>query len=137
MALPAYWKLTAENQTGEQIDANEITVDYREYSGDGSGGSTYDSSETTVQNGSAISDTNSGDLASGITYPVDNTSNGSIGIAGDFTVDLSDGTSPDGDVELYLEGSTDGGTSYSRSPSPIAIVSFDGTAESDDTQFLI
>lgn len=128
--LPAHWRLVAVNDVGEQIDTGEITIDYRTYKGDGSGGVSYGAEQTA---------SNSGNIADGgeedITGTVNNTSDAAVGIVGNVAVDLSTGTAPDGDVEVYVEGSTDGGTEWNRAPSPLAIVPFTGTAEANDRLF--
>lgn len=132
MPLPAHWRLVAENETGESIPLGDLSVDYRLYKGDGSGGVDY---------ASEVADTNAAAIADGaeedITGTVDNTADGQVGLVGNISVDLSGGTAPDGDVLLWLEGSTDAGTSFERSPSPLGIVNFSGSAAVKSTLIAI
>ena len=132
MPLPAHWRLVAENETGESIPLGNLSVDYRLYKGDGSGGVDY---------AAEVADTNAADIADGaeedITGTVDNTTDGNVGLVGNIGVDLSGGTAPNGDVLVWLEGSTDGGTSFERSPSPLGIVNFTGSAATKSTLIAI
>ena len=132
MPLPAHWRLVAENETGESIAIGNLSVDYRLYKGDGSGGVAY-AAEVAETNSAAIADGAEED----ITGTVDNTTDGQVGLVGNIGVDLSGGTAPDGDVLLWLEGSTDGGTSFERSPSPLGIVNFTGSAATKSTLIAI
>jgi hypothetical protein len=107
---------------GETIAANAITVDGDLISGDGSGG-TSSTDIAALTNGSSISAAAEATLGSF-------SAAGEVAFIGFAEADLSGGTAPDGDVEIYFEYSIDGGTSYHRSPTPIAILNFTGTAES-------
>ena len=122
MPLADSIQVIAVNNVGESIAANAVTVDGDLISGDGSGG-TSSTDITAVDNASSIS---AGAEATLGTF----SAAGEVAFIGYAEADLSGGTAPDGDVEIYFEYSTDGGTSYHRSPTPIAILNFDGTAES-------
>lgn len=124
-----HFKFVAVNNVGEQIDASEISIGYELVKGDGSGGQTV-TEAASISNGSAITNGASGDIGTG-------TASGNLGLQGWAQVDLATGTAPDGDVEIYLEMSTDEGAIYFRPPTPIAIVSFTGTAESKSTVFSV
>ena len=132
MPLPAHWRLVAENETGESIPTGNLSVDYRPYKGDGSGGVSY-AAEVANTNSEAIADGAEED----ITGTVDNATIGNVGLVGNVGVDLSGGTAPNGDVLLWLEGSTDAGTSFERSPSPLAILNFTGSAATKSTLIAI
>jgi len=125
MALPADYRLVAVNSTGVQIDASLITVDIKPFSGDGSGGVSH-GSEQTGSNSSSISAGSSQVLL---------TVNGStsIGLNGNVNAALStNGATPDGDVNVFIERSTDGGTSWERDPTPVYTEKF--TSKRDDDE---
>ena len=121
MALADDIQVVAVNEVGETIDAGEITVDADLIKGDGSGGTTS-TDVTAVSNGSSIAAGNEATLGT-----ID--ASGEVALIGYAEADLSDGSSPDGDVLIYFEYSIDGGSNYHRSPTPIAVLPFDGTAE--------
>lgn len=123
MALPADYRFVAVNSTGVQIDASLITVDIKPFSGDGSGGVSH-GSEQTGSNSSSISAGSSQVLL---------TVNGSteIGLNGNVNANLStNGSTPSGNVEVFIERSTDGGTSWERDPTPVYTENF--TSKRDD-----
>lgn len=122
MPLADNIQVVAVNSVGETIAANAVTVDGDLVSGDGSGGTTS-TDITAVSNGSQIAGGAEGTLGSF-------SAAGEVSFIGYAEADLSGGTAPDGDVEIYFEYSTDGGTSYHRSPTPVAVIGFNGTAES-------
>jgi len=125
MALPEDYKFVAVNSTGVQIDSGLITVDIEPFSGDGSGKVSH-SAEQTASNSSSISAGSSQDIltVSGST---------AIGLNGTVDVALStNGSTPNGDVEVFIERSTDGGSTYSRDPSPVYVENF--TSKRDDSE---
>lgn len=127
MSLPQDYRLVAINNTGESISASTLTVTLQEFKGDGSGG---------VAHAAEVSNANAGSIAdAGEEVITTITTSNNIGAIGTLTVDLSSGTGPSGDVLLYLELSTDGGSSFRRTQTPIALVNFEGTAEQRSTGF--
>jgi hypothetical protein len=125
MALPADYRFAVVNSTGVQIDASLITVDIKPFSGDGSGGVSH-GSEQTGSNSSSISAGSSQVLL---------TVNGStaIGLNGNVNANLStNGSTPSGDVKVFIERSTDGGTSWERDPTPVYTEKF--TSKRDDDE---
>jgi hypothetical protein len=125
MALPADYRLVAVNSTGVQIDASLITVDIKPFSGDGSGG---------VSHGAEQSGSNSSSIPVGSSQVL-LTVNGStnIGLNGNVNANLStNGSTPSGDVDVFIERSTDGGTSWERDPTPVYTEKF--TSKRDDSE---
>jgi len=108
MALPSAYRLVAVNSTGVQIDAGLIEVDIEPFSGDGSG----KVSQATEQTGSnaAISAGSSDVLLS---------------VTGSTNIGFN------GDVEVFLERSTDGGSTHSRDPSPLFVENFTSKRDLD------
>jgi hypothetical protein len=125
MALPSNYRFVAVNSTGAQIDAGLVTVDIEPFSGDGSG----NVSQAAEQTGS-----NSSSISAGASQAVLTVSGSTaIGLNGTVDVALStNGTTPNGDVEVFIERSTDGGTTYSRDPSPVYTENF--TSKRDDDE---
>ena len=103
MALPKYYKFVAENECGETLGANTITVTLIRWKFNSSGELVYESSETSLQNSSSIADDAYGDIGSA----QDNSSNLYLGGYGMLTVNASSLSSPDGNVTLFLHRSTD------------------------------
>jgi len=125
MALPADYRLVAVNSTGVSIDASLITVDIKPFSGDGSGGVSH-GAEQTASNSSSISAGSSQVIltVSGST---------AIGLNGNVNANLStNGSTPSGDVDVFIERSTDGGTSWERDPAPVYTENF--TSKRDDSE---
>jgi hypothetical protein len=126
MALPADYRLVAVNSTGVSIDASLITVDIKPFSGDGSGG---------VSHGSEQTGSNSSSISTGSSQVI-LTVNGStaIGLNGNVNALLStNGSTPSGDVEVFIERSTDGGTSYERDPTPVYTENFTSKTDKSGT----
>jgi len=123
MALPSAYRLVAVNSTGVQIDAGLIEVDIEPFSGDGSG----KVSQATEQTGSnAAISAGSSDVLLSVTGSTN------IGFNGDVDVNLStNGSAPNGDVEVFLERSTDGGSTHSRDPSPLFVENFTSKRDLD------
>jgi len=126
MALPADYRLVAVNSTGVQIDSGLITVDIKPFSGDGNGKVSHNT-EQTSNNGSNMS---AG--ASQVIFAVSGST--AIGLNGTVDVALStNGATPNGDVELFIERSTDGGSTYSRDPSPVYVENFTSKTDKSAT----
>jgi hypothetical protein len=126
MALPADYRFVAVNSTGVQIDASLITVDIKPFSGDGSGGVSH-GTEQTASNSSSISAGSSQVIL---------TVNGStaIGLNGNVNAALSTNAStPSGDVDVFIERSTDGGTSWERDPTPVFTENFTSKTDKSGT----
>jgi hypothetical protein len=125
MALPADYRLVAVNSTGVQIDSGLVTVDIKPFSGDGSGG---------VSHGSEQTGSNSSSIAAGSSQTILTVnSSTAIGLNGNLNASLStNGSTPNGDVEVFIERSTDGGTSWERDPTPVYTEKF--TSKRDDSE---
>lgn len=106
--LARTYRFTAYNACGQTIASSGIVIKARRWKLDTSGGIVYESSETTVwTSGSTIA--NAAYLSLGSTG-VDNSTD--LFIGGDFTFTLVAPASASGDVTIYYEISTDGGTTF-------------------------
>jgi len=125
MALPADYRLVVVNNTGISIDSGLIEADIKPFSGDGSGGVSHGTEQTGSTGVSAGS--------SAVILSVGGST--SIGLNGNVNGSLSTNstTGPSGDLEFYLERSTDGGTSYERYPTPVAVLSYSSLADKSTT----
>jgi len=125
MALPADYRLVVVNNTGISIDSGLIEADIKPFSGDGSGGVSHGTEQTGSTGVSAGS--------SAVILSVGGST--SIGLNGNVNGSLSTNstTGPSGDLEFYLERSTDGGTSYERDPTPVAVLSYSSLADKSTT----
>jgi len=125
MALPADYRLVVENRTGIAIDAGLIEADIKPFSGDGSGGVSHGTEQTGSTGVSAGS--------SAVIISVGGST--AIGLNGNVNGNLSGNstTGPSGELEFYLERSTDGGTSYERDPSPVAVLNYSSLADKSTT----
>jgi len=125
MALPSDYRLVVENGTGIAIDAGLIEADIKPFSGDGSGGVSHGTEQTGSTGVSAGS--------SAVILSVGGSA--AIGLNGNVNGNLSSNATsgPSGDLEFYIERSTDGGTSYERDPSPVAVLSFSSLADKSTT----
>jgi hypothetical protein len=125
MALPADYRLVVENRTGIAIDAGLIEADIKPFSGDGSGGVSHGTEQTGSTGVSAGS--------SAIVLSVGGST--AIGLNGNVNGNLSSNstTGPSGDLEFYIERSTDGGTSYERDLTPVAAIPYSSLADKSRT----
>jgi len=125
MALPSDYRLVVENGTGIAIDAGLIEADIKPFSGDGSGGVSHGTEQTGSTGVSAGS--------SAVILSVGGSA--AIGLNGNVNGNLSSNATsgPSGDLEFYIERSTDGGTSYERDPSPVAVLSYSSLADKSTT----
>jgi hypothetical protein len=126
MALPADYRLVAVNSTGVSIDSGLITVDVKPFSGDGSGG---------VSHGTEQTDSNSSSISAGSSQVILTVnSSTAIGLNGNVNASLSTNAStPSGDVEVFIERSTDGGTSWERDPTPVYTENFTSKTDKSGT----
>lgn len=126
MALPDQYRIVVVNNTGVTVDSGLIEADIRPFSGDGSGG---------VSHGTEQTGTTSSSLSAGTTTDLLTvTSSTDIGFNGNVNGNLStNGSTPSGDLEWYIERSTDGGTSYERDPTPIAVLNFTSKTDKSTT----
>jgi len=126
MALPADYRLVAVNSTGVSIDSGLIIVDVKPFSGDGSGG---------VSHGTEQTGSNSSSISAGSSQVILTVSGSTaIGLNGNVNANLStNGSTPSGDVDVFIERSTDGGTSYERDPSPVAVLNYSSLADKSTT----
>jgi len=125
MALPADYRLVVVNETGIAIDSGLIEVDLLPFSGDGSGGVSHGTEQTGSTGVSAGS--------SSVILSVSGST--AIGLNGNVNGNLSTNstTGPSGDLEFFIERSTDGGTSYERDPTPVAVLSYSSLADKSTT----
>jgi len=126
MALPADYRIVVVNNTGISIDSGLIEVDIKPYSGDGSGGVSHGNQQTA--SASSVS-------AGGSVVVLTKNGSTSIGLNGNVNGNLSsNGTSgPDGDLEFFVERSTDGGTSWERDPVPVGVLSYSSLTDKSTT----
>lgn len=131
MALPANYRIVAVNNTGISIDTGLIAAAVQPYSGDGAGALTH-GNEQTGSTGASLADGSSATLltVSGST---------DVGLVGEAEANLSgNGTGgASGDVEFYLETSTDGGSNWNRPPTPVAVIFFTGSNSDKSTSFSV
>jgi len=126
MALPSDYRLVAVNSTGVSIDASLITVDVKPFSGDGSGGVSH-GTEQTASNSSSIS-------AGSSQVILTVNSSTAIGLNGNVNAALSaNASTPSGDVDVFIERSTDSGTSWERDPTPVFTENFTAKADKSGT----
>jgi hypothetical protein len=126
MALPADYRIVAVNSTGVSIDAGLLVADIKPYSGDGSGGLSH-GAEQSASNASPVSAGSSVTLVSVL-------GSTAVGLNGNVNGNLStNGSAPSGDVEWYVERSTDGGATYERDPTPIAVLNYSSLADKSTT----
>lgn len=128
MLAPDY-RIIVVNNTGVQVDAGTVAVGLKEASGDGSGGASWGAEQTGDNAGSAIAAGTSETLV---------TVSGSTALAlvGEAEGNLNANTAtPDGDLEFYLETSTDGGGTWNRPPAPIAILNYPNAKSDKNTSF--
>jgi hypothetical protein len=102
-----------------------IEADILPFSGDGSGGVSHGTEQTGSTGVSAGS--------SAVLLSVGGST--AIGLNGNVNGNLSTNstTGPSGDLEFYIERSTDGGTSYERDPSPVAVLNYSSLADKSTT----
>jgi hypothetical protein len=126
MALPADYRIVAVNSTGVSIDAGLLVADIKPYSGDGSGGLSH-GVEQSASNGSSVS------AGSSVTL-VSVSGSTAVGLNGNVNGNLSTiGSTPSGDVEWYIERSTDGGSTYERDPTPIGLLNYSSKTDKSTT----
>jgi hypothetical protein len=126
MALPADYRIVAVNSTGVSIDAGLLVADIKPYSGDGSGGLSH-GAEQSASNGSSVS------AGSSVTL-VSVSGSTAVGLNGNVNGNLStNGSTAFGDVEWYIERSTDGGSTYERDPTPIAVLNYSSKTDKSTT----
>lgn len=100
------YRFVVENKTGQTLAANAVKVYGRRWKFATDGALTLEAGEATLMdNGSTIG---TGAFASGTT--VDNSTDKYLG--GDFIFSVTAPASSNGDVVLYLQRSTDGGTRW-------------------------
>lgn len=105
MGLPRNYRFTIKNNTGQTITANNINVYARRHKYVG-GVLTYEGSEDTVYTNSGSVTTGSYDSGTG----EDNNTDAFVG--GAFRFSVTAPVSSSGTVELYLDVSTDGGSTW-------------------------
>jgi len=130
MALPADYRIVVVNETGVQVDSGLVEVDLKPYSGDGSGGLSH-GTEQTATLGSNLS-------AGGSTSLLEVNGSTSVGLNGNVNGNLStNGATPSGDLEFYIERSTDGGSpssgTFERDPTPIAVLNYSSKTDKSTT----
>jgi hypothetical protein len=106
IGLPHYYRFKVYNDLGQTISTGNVTVKARRVNFDTDGGLVFEGSEATVlSNGSGLADN---------TYLAGTTQNNSSlkWVGGTFVFSVVAPASSDGDVFLYLERSTDAGTTW-------------------------
>lgn len=106
LGLPHTYRFKVFNGLGQTITTGNVTVLARRHKLDAIGALSFEGSETSVlSNGSGLTN---GSYLAGTTQ--DNSSNKYMG--GDFEFSVTAPASSNGDVVLYFERSTDGGTDF-------------------------
>ncbi len=107
-ALGPYWRLVVDNRSGVALAAGGVVVKYRRAKFDSSGVYTPEASEQTVTIGTSLAN---GSTATGTA--VDNNSTGLYYLMADFRIEYAGlASSSTGTVSVYLQTSTDGGTTW-------------------------
>ncbi|UCC32131.1 MAG: hypothetical protein JSU86_07580 [Phycisphaerales bacterium] len=102
------WRFGVKNDTGVQIDTGKATIKSRMWKGSSDGTVAFQGSEGSIYSNSAnITD---GSYLAEDTY--DNSSNEYEGGDFELSVTFDSGDTPSGDVLVYFERSTDGGTTW-------------------------
>ena len=131
--LGPYYKLVVQNNTGEQIDATNITARIRKFKHDKEGQLTFSDEVTLAGDNATLADAGYDDLGAAVT----NTTDGYTGLIGTLEYDLSGETGPDGTIDCYVKISSDG-TNYPDDDLQdlihIGSCVFDGTAEDNHAQ---
>lgn len=106
IGLPAHYRFLVENKTGQTLAANAVKVYAKRDKFDSNGAISFEASEATLfDNGATIANNA---FSAGST--VDNTTNKYL--SGDFIYVVTAPASASGDVNLYVQRSTDGGTRW-------------------------
>ena len=106
IGLPRNYRITAKNDTGETLNAGDLTVMARRVKLDTNGALSFESTEATLLSISA--DLTNGSYVSG--SGVDNSTNGWMG--GELEITITTASATSGGVEIWLDASTDGGTTW-------------------------
>lgn len=106
MPLAHAYRFTVFNGTGQTIAANAVRVKSRRWKFSSTGSLVYEGSEVELlNNGSMISNSNYSSSST-----IDNSSD--LYIGGDFSFHVTAPSSANGDVLLYYDRSTDGGSTW-------------------------
>lgn len=106
IGLPHTYRFLTLNNTGQTVSANNIKVNARRVKFNSNGSLLYEGAESGVYTN--VASMVNGVYNSGITQ--DNTGSGWLG--GDFEFTVTAPASSNGNVDLYLQRSTDGGTDW-------------------------
>lgn len=109
--LPRNYRLSAYNDSGASVD---VTITVRRWKFDSNGAVVYEASEATVLSATGVADAT---LAAGNAQ--DNTTDGWIGLSG--VLSLANGTGSQV-VTVFLEPSTDGGTTWPGAQDGIPLI---------------
>lgn len=107
MGLPSFWKIVAFNASGVSIAINGVTVKLRLFKPGSSGEKTY-AAETTLQNAASIGNNAEGDVGG----QQDNTAAGAGYWGFEGTAEVTTTGTPNGDVSIWLKGTTASTGSY-------------------------
>jgi hypothetical protein len=106
MMLARNYRFTVLNQTGQTVAANAVKIQARRHKFSTDGALEYEGSEAEVfNNGSTIAN---GAYSSGAALNNSST----LFLGGDFEVEVTAPASVDGNVTIYYEPATDGGTQF-------------------------
>lgn len=118
--LALNYRFSAQNSTGQTLAINTVYVKARRWNFSSTGAVVYESGETTICN---IANTipNNG-LGSGAVVA----NSGDLFIGGDFQVKVTASLNSNGNVTIYYEPSTDGGSTFPSSGLgiPVAVLNF-------------
>lgn len=118
--LPRNYRFVTENLLGQTIGAGDVTVTARRKKLDSNGAVSFEPAEGTAYNNAGTITTGSLDAGSAIDNSTDKF------MEGDFLFEVVAPASSNGDVNLYLQVSTDGGTVFDDNAInlPVATLSF-------------
>jgi hypothetical protein len=109
MPLALTYRFTVLNGTGQTLAAGAVKVKARRWKFTSAGALSYEGSETSIYSNAGTITNGSYDSSSS----VDNSSN--LFVGGDFYFEVTAPASSSGEVTLYYERSTDGGTTWATS----------------------
>ncbi|MCP5197645.1 MAG: hypothetical protein H6974_12815 [Gammaproteobacteria bacterium] len=129
IGLPPNYRFLVYNGTGQTIAANAIKVYAIRAKFDTNGALSFESSEATLyDNGSTIS-TGTYSAGSGVSNATDKY------LSGDFMFEVTAPASANGDVKLYVQRSTDDGTTLTRFRLTVGATTIDSSVSGQEAAF--
>lgn len=118
--LARFYRFTALNSTGQTLAANAVKIQRRGHKFTSAGARVFETSETEVLNYASTIATG----AYGSGSAIDNSSD--LFVGADFELEITAPASASGNVTIYYEPATDGGTQFATNGLgiPVAVVNF-------------